>query len=176
MQLAGKRALVTGASHGIGKAIALAFAREGADVAFTFRSRDEGARDTERQIAALGRRVSVRHAEMTDLDKLSGVVDDAIASLGGLDILVNNAGGGRGTKLIDLTIDDWRYTLDLCVTAPFVLGQSAARRMAQIKSMYFFQPHAPVSEWRKIGSVERRLFLRQTYDAARAETFTLPNI
>jgi NAD(P)-dependent dehydrogenase (short-subunit alcohol dehydrogenase family) len=130
MQLAGKRALVTGASHGIGKAIALAFAREGADVALTFRGREEGARDTERQIAALGRRVSVRHAEVTDLDDCPRIVEDAIRDLGGLEVLVNNAGGGRGDRLLDLSLDNWRYTLDLCVTAPFVLGQSAARHMA----------------------------------------------
>jgi hypothetical protein len=121
MQLAGKRALVTGASHGIGKAIALAFAREGADVALTFRGREEGARDTERQIVALGRRVSVRHAEVTDLDDCPRVVEDALRDLGGLDVLVNNAGGGRRDRLLDLSLDDWRYTLDLCVTAPFLL-------------------------------------------------------
>src|SRR5437773_3969792 len=91
MRLGGKVALVTGASHGIGKAIALAFAREGADVALTFRGREQGARDTERQIAALGRRVSVRRAEVTDLDDCPRVVDDAIRDLGGLDVLVNNA-------------------------------------------------------------------------------------
>jgi glucose 1-dehydrogenase len=130
MQLAGKRALVTGASHGIGKAIALAFAREGADVAITYRSREEGARDTERQIAALGRRAFVRHAEVTDLEDCPRVVEEAIRDLGGLDILVNNAGGGRGNKLLDLSLDDWRYTIDLCVTAPFLMAQRAARQMA----------------------------------------------
>src|SRR5690242_16322717 len=130
MQLEGKRALVTGASHGIGKAIALAFAREGADVALTYRGREEGARDTERQIATLGRRATVRHAEVTDLEHCPSVVDDAIRELGGLEVLVNNAGGGRGDRLLDLSLDDWRYTLDLCVTAPFVLAQRAARHMA----------------------------------------------
>src|SRR5919199_2045742 len=130
MQWAGKRALVTGASHGIGKAIALAFAREGADVVLTFRGREEGARDTERQIAALGQRVTLRRAEVTDLDDCPRVVEEAIRELGGLDVLVNNAGGGRGDRLLDLTLDDWRYTLDLCVSAPFVLAQTAARHMA----------------------------------------------
>lgn len=122
MRLVGKKALVTGGSHGIGKAIALTYAREGADVALTYRGREEGARDTARQIEALGRRALVLRAEMTDLDGLAGVVDETIAALGDLDVLVNNAGGGRGDALLELTLDDWRYTLDLCVTAPFVLA------------------------------------------------------
>ncbi len=131
MRLAGKKALVTGGSHGIGKAIALTYAREGADVALTYRGREEGARDTARQIEALGGRALVLRAEMTDLDGLAGVVDETIAAFGGLNVLVNNAGGGRGDALLELTLDDWRYTLDLCVTAPFVLAQRAARHMAE---------------------------------------------
>ena len=128
--LEGKIALVTGASHGIGKAIALTYAREGADVAITYRGREEGARDTARQIEALGRRTLVRQVEMTDLEASAAVVDEVIGALGGLDVLVNNAGGERGDALLELKLEDWRYTLDLCVTAPFVLGQRAARHMA----------------------------------------------
>ncbi len=131
MQLEGKIALVTGGSHGIGKAIALTFAREGADVVLTYRGREEGARDTARQIEALGRRALVRQAEMTDLDDCPRVVDETIRDLGGLDVLVNNAGGGRSEPLLEFTLDDWRHTLDLCVTAPFLLGQRAARHMAE---------------------------------------------
>ena len=131
MQLEGKVALVTGGSHGIGKAIALTFAREGADVALTYRGREEGARDTARQIEALGRRTLVRQTEMTDLDDSPRVVDETIRDLGGLDVLVNNAGGGRSEALLELTLDDWRQVLDLCVTAPFLLGQRAARHMAE---------------------------------------------
>lgn len=129
MRLEGKIALVTGASHGIGKAIALAYAREGADVAITYRGREDGARDTAREIESLGRRSLILRAEMTELD--AGVVDETSRALGGLDILVNNAGGGRNDALLELTLDDWRYTLDLCVTAPFILGQRAARQMAE---------------------------------------------
>src|SRR5919202_3035892 len=123
MRLEGKIALVTGGSHGIGKAIALTFAREGADVALTYRGNEEGARNTARQIEALGRRALTRRAEMTDLDDCPRVVDETVRALGGLDVLVNNAGGGRGDALLELTLDDWRYTLDLCVTAPLLLGQ-----------------------------------------------------
>lgn len=128
MRLEGKHALVTGASHGIGKAIALTYAREGADLVITYRGREEGAQETAAQIKALGRQAHVIHAEMTDLD--ASIVDQAIAALGGLDVLVNNAGGGRGDELLKLTLDDWRYTIDLCVTAPFVLGQRAAKHMS----------------------------------------------
>lgn len=131
MRLAGKIALVTGASHGIGKAIALAFAREGADVAITYRGRAEGAQETARQIEAIGRRSLVWHAEVTEMDDCIRIVDDTVRDFGRLDILVNNAGGGRMQPLLDLRLEDWRYTLDLCVTAPFVCGQRAARHMAE---------------------------------------------
>jgi NAD(P)-dependent dehydrogenase (short-subunit alcohol dehydrogenase family) len=131
MRLAGKTALVTGASHGIGRATALMFAREGADVAITWRSREEGARETAAEIEALGRRALVMHAEMTDLDVCPRIVEETVATFGTLDVLVNNAGGGRGDAFLHVTLDDWRYTLDLCVTAPFLCGQAAARHMVE---------------------------------------------
>jgi glucose 1-dehydrogenase len=129
VRLTGKTALITGGSHGIGQATALAFAREGADVAITWRSREDGARETAAQIEALGRRAVVLHAEMTDLETCSAVVDGAIANLGQIDILVNNAGGGRGDAFLHLTLDDWAYTQDLCVSAPFLYGQRVAQHL-----------------------------------------------
>jgi NAD(P)-dependent dehydrogenase (short-subunit alcohol dehydrogenase family) len=59
------------------------------------------------------------------------LVDEATSALGGLDILVNNAGGGRSGPLIDQTLENWRYTLDLCVTAPFLIGQRVAQGMIE---------------------------------------------
>lgn len=131
MRLEGKTALVTGASHGIGRAITLTFAREGADIALTWRSREAGADDTAREVEALGRKVVSCQAEMTNSDDCMRAVDSAIEHLGKVDILVNNAGGGRGDRLIDLTPEDWHYTIDLCVTAPFLLGQRVARHLIE---------------------------------------------
>lgn len=132
MRLEGRAALVTGASHGIGKATAITLAREGVDVAITYRPGDVGAEETARQITALGRRAFVRAAELTDLDECACVVDEVALAFGRLDILINNAGGGRnatGGDMIELSLDDWRYTTDLSLTAPFLCGQRAAQVM-----------------------------------------------
>jgi len=131
MRLEGRTALITGASHGIGQATALRLAREGADIAFTWRGREDGALETARQIEALGRRAHAMQAEMTDLATLPQLVDAAVTALGQLDILVNNAGGGRGDALLHLTAHDWQYTFDLCVTAPMLLGQAMARHLVE---------------------------------------------
>lgn len=129
MRLAGKAALISGASHGIGKAIALAFAREGADVALTYRNREEGAADTARQVEAMGRRATIMQAEMTEPDACRRIVEDTVGAFGKIDVLVNNAGGSRGARLTELSLEDWRYTFDLCVTAAFLTSQAAARHM-----------------------------------------------
>ena len=130
-RLDGKIALITGASHGIGKRTALTFAREGADVALTYRGREEGARDTVSQIEAMGRRAHLMQAEMTSQADCERSVDDAIGTFGRIDIVVNNAGGGRGGPFLDVSLDAWQYTLDLCVRAPFIIGQRAARHMVE---------------------------------------------
>jgi NAD(P)-dependent dehydrogenase (short-subunit alcohol dehydrogenase family) len=129
VKLANKVALVTGGSHGIGKAIALALTEAGADVALTFREREEGARQTARLIEEKGRRALVLQADVTDAEACREIVDRTVAELGQLDVLVNNAGGSRGGPLIELSLADWQYTLDLCVTAAFLTSQTAARHM-----------------------------------------------
>jgi NAD(P)-dependent dehydrogenase (short-subunit alcohol dehydrogenase family) len=129
MRLEGKRGLVTGASHGIGQATALALARDGADIAITWRSREDGAQETVRKVEALGRRATMIHAEVTNRDDCVRLVDEALAFLGGLDILVNNAGGGRSGPLIDQPVENWDYVLALGVTAPFLIGQRVAQAM-----------------------------------------------
>ncbi len=131
MRLQDKMALITGASHGIGKETALTFAREGADVAFTYRNREEGATDTARQIEALGRRAVAIEADVTNPDDCARAVDQAIATLGRIDVLVNNAGGSRSTRLLDLSLEDWQYDLDLCLRAPFLIGQRVARHLVE---------------------------------------------
>src|SRR5690606_3779937 len=92
-RLAGLRALVTGGDSGIGRAVAIAYAREGADVAIGYlESEEEDARDTGRLVEEAGRKAVLVPGDLVDRDTCRRVVADAVAGLGGLDVLVNNAG------------------------------------------------------------------------------------
>src|SRR5512139_1654762 len=92
-RLDGRRALVTGAGRGIGRAIAIGLAECGADVVVSARGRD-ALEETAGSIRALGRRAEVISADVTDRAQLEALADAAEGALGGIDILVNNAGGG----------------------------------------------------------------------------------
>lgn len=129
MRLMGKTALVSGASHGIGKATALALAEAGADVALTYRRRREGALDTARLVEAKGRRAHVMQAELSEAEACTRIVDETVDVFGRIDVLVNNAGGSRSSELSGLSLKDWKYTYDLCVTSAFLTSQTAAGDM-----------------------------------------------
>jgi len=92
MTLEGRVALVTGGSRGIGKAIALALAADGADVAINYRRDDEAARETVGEIEGLGRKAAAYKASIDNIEEDQAMVDDALATFGHVDILVNNAG------------------------------------------------------------------------------------
>lgn len=113
MQLDNKVAIVTGGSRGIGRAIALAFAREGADIVFCHLDDGEMAQKTAGDIAALGRRVHQTSVDLRDLDALAGFMADATARFGVPDILVNNAGGGIIRPFAELTRDFYDAQIDL---------------------------------------------------------------
>lgn len=91
-RLAGKRVLLTGGDSGIGRAVAIAFAREGADLAIVYHSHDEDARDTARLVAEAGRRCELLKGDVGDPSWCAAAVERAVAALGGLDCLINNAG------------------------------------------------------------------------------------
>ncbi|GAA4909560.1 2-deoxy-D-gluconate 3-dehydrogenase [Nonomuraea thailandensis] len=130
--LAGKQALITGASKGIGRAIALAYAEAGADVALVSRSADTLA-EVGKEIEALGRRAVVVPADLTDRGAAASAVAAAIDGLGHLDIVVNNAGGSNFlVEFKDLRLSGWdklmRLNLDSAVAvchaaAPHLLGR-----------------------------------------------------
>ncbi len=113
IDLAGKTALVTGASRGIGRAIAVGYAQAGADLALSARSA-EALAETVAAVEALGRKAFVLPADVTDRDAVQGMVRDAIAALGHLDVVVNNAGGTAFmAPFTELRFDGWTKVMRL---------------------------------------------------------------
>src|ERR1700754_4937451 len=106
MTLKGKRALVTGASRGIGAAIAKSLAAEGADVAITYEKSAQAAAEVVHAIQALGRRAVAIQADSADAAAVTASVERTVAELGGLDILVNNAGILRLAAVRDIALED----------------------------------------------------------------------
>ena len=126
-RLAGKRALVTGGDSGIGRAAAIAFAREGADVAINYHPDEEpDARTVIALIEAEGRRAVALPADLLDEAAARRVVDDAVAALGGLEVLVLNAGRQQAEHTIeDITSDAFDRTMKTNIYAPFWMAQQA---------------------------------------------------
>ena len=124
--LTGKRALVTGANTGIGQAIAIALADAGADIALAGRSEPA---ETLALIEVTGRKVVDLRADLSTIAPVRGLVDQAVAALGGLDILVNNAGIIRRNDLTDFTEQDWDAVVDTNLKSLLFLRQAAAKVM-----------------------------------------------
>ncbi|ANH67673.1 SDR family NAD(P)-dependent oxidoreductase [Mitsuaria sp. 7] len=123
--LTGKRALVTGGSRGIGAAIAVALAEDGADVALTYQNSPERAQAVVASIEQLGRRAVAIQADSADPAAIKRSVDEAVGALGGLDILVNNAGIARYSAIADIGVEDIDALLAVNVRGPVLATQAA---------------------------------------------------
>jgi glucose 1-dehydrogenase len=134
MRLNGKKALVTGAGQGIGQAIAVRFAQEGADVAIDYpaggRSQAEA---TAAQIEKLGRRAPMIQRDVSIPADAQRMVNEAVAALGGLDILVNNAGIERNASFLDIPEKDYRSVIAVDLDGPFFATQAFARHRRDAK-------------------------------------------
>ena len=119
MLLDNKTALITGAARGIGKQIALAFAREGANIAFTDLELNEQAQATRDEIAALGVKVQFYASDASDFDAAHKVLEQVVADFGRLDILVNNAGITRDTLLMRMTEAQWDQVIQVNLKSAF---------------------------------------------------------
>jgi NAD(P)-dependent dehydrogenase (short-subunit alcohol dehydrogenase family) len=129
--LTGRTALVTGAARGLGRAIAIALAEAGADVALGLRdrSRDDGVAD---EIRALGRRALPLQMDVAELGEIESAVRATVEELGALDLLINNAGGGAGhVPAEDVSLADFQRTIDINLKSTFFTCQAAFAPMRE---------------------------------------------
>jgi glucose 1-dehydrogenase len=132
-RLQGKVAIVTGASSGIGQAIAIRMAAEGAQVVIDYVGRPEGADDTCRAIAQCGGTATTVQADVTKCEDIEKLVGETYRRLGRCDILVNNAGVEKGTNFWDVTEADYDFVLNVNLKGAFFLSQAFVRRLIQAK-------------------------------------------
>ena len=133
-RLEGKRALVTGASRGIGRAIALRLAAEGAGVVVNYHSGENEAASVVSEITASGGRAIAFQASVASAEEANRLVDATVEALGGIDILVNNAGITRDNLLMRLSEDDWDAVLDTNLKGAFLCTKAAIRPMLRQRS------------------------------------------
>jgi len=129
LDLSGRRALVTGASRGIGRAIAVELGALGAAVAVNFREGREAASETVSLVQEAGGTAIALQADVADPGAAAGLVDTASKALGGLDILVNNAGLTRDNLAMRMKDDDWQRVLDVDLSGAFYCSRAALRPM-----------------------------------------------
>jgi len=129
-KLIGKRAIITGADSGIGRAVAIAYAREGADILVTYLNEHDDAKETKRWIEEAGRKAVLLAGDIQSSQYCRDIVEKAVKELGGIDILVNNAAHQATFKSIDeISDDEWELTFKVNIHAMFYLTKAAVPHM-----------------------------------------------
>ena len=128
-RLGGKVALVTGGNTGIGRAVCLAFAEEGADVAVAWLEREPEAESLAGAIRAKGRRCHLVKTDVTREHDVQAMTSGVLAALGRLDVLVNNAGIQRPQPLTEMTVEEWDRMMAVHLRGAFLCSREAARHM-----------------------------------------------
>jgi 3-oxoacyl-[acyl-carrier protein] reductase len=134
IDLSGKAALITGGSRGIGKAIALRLARQGADVAFSYRGNTAAAKATAAEIEAIGTRALPVQGDVKDPESAEAVVKAALEAFGKVDILVNNAGVTRDDLIMRMTAEAWREVLETNLFGAFWMTKAVTRPMLKARA------------------------------------------
>ncbi len=135
-QLEGKVALITGGDSGIGRAVAIAYAREGADVLISYLSEDDDAKEVEKLITDAGQRAVLVKGDLMDPQHCRDLVDKAVKELGGLDILVSNAAYQMSRdSLLDVPDEEWDRTIGTNISAMFHLIKAALPHLKEGSSI-----------------------------------------
>jgi NAD(P)-dependent dehydrogenase (short-subunit alcohol dehydrogenase family) len=129
-KLIGKKAIITGADSGIGRAVALAFAREGADILIAYLNEDDDARATQRLVEGAGRKAVLAAGDLGQPAHCRAVIDKAVKELGGIDILVNNAAHQATFNSIEeISDEEWELTFRVNIHSMFYLTKAAVSHM-----------------------------------------------
>jgi 3-oxoacyl-[acyl-carrier protein] reductase len=134
IDLTGKAALVTGGGRGIGKAIGLRLARQGADVAFSYRGNADAAKATAAEIESIGTRALAIQGDVKDPESAEAVVKAALEAFGKVDILVNNAGITRDDLIMRMSEDAWRDVLETNLFGAFWMTKAVTRPMLKARA------------------------------------------
>ncbi|KDR94103.1 3-oxoacyl-[acyl-carrier-protein] reductase [Peptoclostridium litorale DSM 5388] len=134
MDLKGKVAVVTGASRGIGKAVAIKLASLGADIAMNYAGNEQAALETKSEVEALGVKVICEKVDVSDFDQVKEFMDFVTKEFGSIDILVNNAGITKDTLLMKMKEDDWDRVIDVNLKGVFNCTKSVTRQMMKQRS------------------------------------------
>ncbi|PXY24918.1 NAD(P)-dependent oxidoreductase [Prauserella sp. PE36] len=130
--LKGRRALITGGDSGIGRAVAVAFAKEGADVAIAYLSEDADAEHTKKLVEEQGRRCVLLRGDLAEARQCTRVVEETVRELGGLDLLVNNVATQRELESVDeLTDEQWTHTFDVNMHSYFRVTAAALKHLPE---------------------------------------------
>jgi 3-oxoacyl-[acyl-carrier protein] reductase len=132
MELQGQAAVITGAGSGIGQAIALRFARAGANVAIADLNRD-GAEATAEQVRKIGPKALAKVTDVSNYDQVQELIAEAVKAFGKIEIMVNNAGIARIAPFLEMSKDDWEAVLKVHLFGAFYCSQAAAREMVKHK-------------------------------------------
>ena len=133
IDLSGKSAVVTGGSRGIGRAIALRLAAQGADVAFSYRGNEAAAKETAAAIEALGRKALPVQGDVTEPESAEALVKAALEAFGKVDILVNNAGITRDDLIMRMSVEAFREVLETNLFGAFYATKAVTRPMLKAK-------------------------------------------
>ena len=134
MKLKDKIALVTGSSRGVGRSVALGFAKQGANVVVNYTSNENAANEVVETIQSMGRKAITVKADVAQKAEVENLVNSAIDTFGRLDILVNNAGFTRPAMMIKMTEDQWDQVVDIHLKGAFLCAQAAGLHMKEQKS------------------------------------------
>ena len=170
-RLEGKAAVVTGGGRGIGRAVCLAFAREGADVVLNYASKDQPAQEVVRMIQEMGRKAIAVKGNVALKADVEKTIMAAVENFGKIDILVNNAGVSKPNMLHKMTEEQWDEVIDIQLKGPFLCTQVASRYMMERKSGRIINVTSSAGLWGTKGQINyssaKGGIIAQTKSAAR---------